>query len=170
MKPRKLFETNEGFPVGSLIVPPNIYFTIYAQGYIVGASQTYVNQSFFLFVLRFPINISAQACSLTQSNVSSLWDRKAFQVLSIWSWKTDWSKDGNNFNCVLARNLKQTEHNRRETEKEKYRRSLAIMKHVFKLFTFKFNEILLLIISKHIWQQITLKTSTLCTPWYTYTA
>ena len=73
---------------------------------------------------------------------------KYLKFLSIWSWKTDWSKDGNNFNCVLARNLKQTEHNRRETEKEKYRRSLAIMKHVFKLVTFKFNEILLLSISK----------------------
>ena len=111
LKPKKWVKTNEGFAVGRsikillcLIPPlPNIYFTMYVWECIVGASQ-----SFFLFVLRFPINISAQTSSLTQSNVSSLWDRKAFKVLSSWSWKTDWSKNGNYFNCVLARNLKQT--------------------------------------------------------------
>ena len=80
LKPENYLKQMRDSQSAVLLCPPNIYFTIYAQEYIVWASQTYVNQSFFLFVLRFPINISAQACSLTQSNVSSLWDRKAFQV------------------------------------------------------------------------------------------
>ena len=73
LKPKKWVKKNEGFAVSRsikillcLISPlPNIYFTMYVWECIVGASQ-----SFFLFVLRFPINISAQTSSLTQSNVS----------------------------------------------------------------------------------------------------